>query len=189
MPKPTTLLSISLLAVLALGCEDKKATKPTASRAKTRKAEPAAPTPSATRQRPSLKADEDKPDEAGGETTTAGNSDAPGFPEKGRWQMNDRAKFDTDGNGRLNKEEREAMRTARIDNALKTLDTNGDGAITEAELENSDERTARRVRRRFGRYDLDKDGSISREELTQGMKRRRPPRGWGRRDRQPPPTQ
>ena len=79
-------------------------------------------------------------------------------------------KYDKDGDGKLNETERKAMMTARINDMFKELDKNADGKIDAAE--------AKAAGRRGGfvmRGDADKDGSVTKEELTKliGRGRRR----------------
>lgn len=76
--------------------------------------------------------------------------------------------LDGNGDGSLTKAELEAHRAARLSDA----DSNGDGMLSEAELAaRGAERAQKRAARMVERLDSDKDGLISQEELSAGMKR------------------
>ena len=79
-----------------------------------------------------------------------------------------RARFDADGDGELNDEERrlarEAMREERRQRLLERFDANGDGELDDAERQNA-RRTefleSTRGRRLLARFDADGDGTLS----------------------------
>ncbi|MHA7877144.1 EF-hand domain-containing protein [Roseivivax sp.] len=76
------------------------------------------------------------------------------------------AEADTDGDGLLTAEEmqaaREARRAARESRMIERLDSNGDGALSFAEL--TDRRDPARL---FERLDTDGDGALSPEEFAE----------------------
>ena len=72
-------------------------------------------------------------------------------------------KFDTNKDGRLNKDERAAMRTALVDMRMQRIDSDGDGRITRQEASNG--RIGQRLLADFDRADANRDASISRQEL------------------------
>jgi hypothetical protein len=70
-------------------------------------------------------------------------------------------KYDTDGDGELSREERRAVRDAARDAFIAKYDTDGDGEIS------NEERDA--VKADFiKRYDTDGDGALSKDELPWG---------------------
>jgi Ca2+-binding EF-hand superfamily protein len=72
--------------------------------------------------------------------------------------------LDTDGDGRITREELEARADARFAEA----DADGDGKLTPAELEAAAEkRRAERIARMVERLDADGDGALDRGELTE----------------------
>jgi hypothetical protein len=99
----------------------------------------------------------------------AEGSDRPSLPDEGR--HGDRmARMDTDGDGKISPEEREAAMKERVAKMRTRLDTNGDGKLTPDELANG------KGRMKFedpAALDTNKDGDISADELEAGMKARR----------------
>ncbi len=71
------------------------------------------------------------------------------------------AKFDKDGDGKLNREEKKAAREARRAEMVAKFDKDGDGEL------NTEEKAALRAdrkARREARFDKDGDGKLSKEE-------------------------
>lgn len=98
-------------------------------------------------------------------------SDTPALPDEGGRHHGGRmAKMDTDGDGKISDEEREAAMKDRSAKMRSRLDTNGDGKLTPDELANAkgrmkfDDPTA---------LDTNNDGDISADELEAGMTARR----------------
>ncbi|MEX3014617.1 EF-hand domain-containing protein [Gymnodinialimonas hymeniacidonis] len=92
------------------------------------------------------------------------------------------ARADTDGDGALSREELiargEARIEARVDRMLERLDANGDGQLTEAEMEEAREGRGHRhgrggpsPERMFERLDADGDGSVTEAEFDEGVAR------------------
>jgi hypothetical protein len=143
---------LSIVFVLALAgcgsCSDASSsstpapTKPTANAP----AAPAAPT-----QKPSL-----------------GDSAKPGAG-RGAWGKG-QAELDTNGDGIISDEERDAALSRRAVSMHQRLDKDGDGKVTQAELE-ADPRLARRLGDP-SKIDTNHDGDISVEELQAALKSR-----------------
>jgi len=105
------------------------------------------------------------PEAAGG-----GEEVGPGGGQRGRGRKTpeerraERLKqFDTNGNGQLDRDERQAMRQANLDRRMKRMDTDGDGRISRQEA--SAGRIGQRLLADFDRADSDRDSYISRVEL------------------------
>lgn len=98
-------------------------------------------------------------------------SDTPALPDEGGRHHGDRmARMDTDGDGKISDEEREAAMKERSAKMRSRFDTNGDGKVTPDELASA------RGRMRFedpAALDTNQDGDISADELEAGMKARR----------------
>ena len=77
-------------------------------------------------------------------------------------------KFDADGDGRLNEEERQAVRAAAKERKLEHFDTDGDGALSEAEREAMREAIQER---RLEHVDRNGDGEISPRERAAAHRR------------------
>jgi Ca2+-binding EF-hand superfamily protein len=95
-------------------------------------------------------------------------SDTP--DDEGRHHGDRMARMDTDGDGKISDEEREAAMKERTAKMRARLDTNGDGKLTPDELANA------KGRMKFddpAALDTNKDGDISADELEAGMKARR----------------
>ena len=98
---------------------------------------------------------------------TAGG--AAGMPDDRRARREEmRRKYDTDGNGRLSKEEREAMRRAMLDRRMSRLDGDGDGKISREEAGRAP--IGRRLLADFDAADSNRDSFVSREELDAAVK-------------------
>ncbi|MFD3189388.1 EF-hand domain-containing protein [Sedimentitalea sp. HM32M-2] len=70
--------------------------------------------------------------------------------------------LDADGSGEISPEEMAAHRDARFASA----DSDGDGLLSRAELEAAgQQRVAQRVARLIEKFDADKDGALSRDEM------------------------
>jgi len=73
--------------------------------------------------------------------------------------------FDTDGNGRITREEIEAVRAAEF----ASTDLDGDGALSYAELQALEQQhKAERLAHRFATLDADDSGAISDREFVDG---------------------
>lgn len=98
-------------------------------------------------------------------------SDTPPAPVDDGGRRHDRmAKMDTDGDGKISDEEREAAMKERSVKMRERLDVNGDGKLTPDELASA------RGRMKFddpSALDTNKDGDISADELEAGMKAKR----------------
>ena len=68
------------------------------------------------------------------------------------------ARVDADGDGQITKDERRAARKARRGERMARLDTDGDGMISKVEMSAM---AAERAERRFARMDADGDGFVS----------------------------
>ena len=75
--------------------------------------------------------------------------------------------YDTDKDGRLNRDERAAMKTALLDRRMQRIDRDGDGKITREEASRG--RVGKRLLADFDRADTNRDSSISREELAAAL--------------------
>lgn len=71
------------------------------------------------------------------------------------------AKYDTNGDGKLDPSEREAMKSDKKANMKNKLDTDGDGVVSEEEKEAGREAMKER---RFEEMDTNGDGTISKAE-------------------------
>jgi Ca2+-binding EF-hand superfamily protein len=81
--------------------------------------------------------------------------------------------FDVDEDGKLNEEERQAVRdfmSAKREERRAEWDTNGDGQLSEAEIEAAREEIRRRLEERrcerFDELDIDDSGSLSLAEFS-----------------------
>ncbi len=70
-------------------------------------------------------------------------------------------RYDSDGDGRLSRSERDAARESR---ALERWDSDGDGSLSEAEREAAREGRRQEQQEIRDRYDADGDGRLSRSE-------------------------
>ncbi len=77
------------------------------------------------------------------------------------------ANHDKDGDGRLNKKERQAARQARIDTRFAKLDKDGNGEIEKSELTDN----CMPIRNHFDKVDRNGDGVVSKQEFTITVKR------------------
>lgn len=107
------------------------------------------------------------------------------------------AKFDVNGDGKLDQTDRDAMkeqrgerREARKAERFAALDADGNGEVTEAEMQaHHAEKMAERAERHtamFAKLDTDKSGGLSQEEMQAGREMMRGEHGerggkWGRR--------
>lgn len=85
------------------------------------------------------------------------------------------ARYDLNGDGRLDDGERAAMRRQQAGNLFARVDDNRDGRITLTELQNACGRLGRRLQSGFAVADSDSDGFLSRHEVESfkpGLKRR-----------------
>jgi hypothetical protein len=85
------------------------------------------------------------------------------------------ARFDADGDGKLDETERAAMRAGRIERMIESVDTDGDGAVSKAEADAIEGRR-KRMFGDFASLDSDGDGKITAAELGEAMKDRGPRR-------------
>jgi hypothetical protein len=107
----------------------------------------------------------DTPDPAAG----SGSDDREA--QRRAWRDRRRSEMDTDGDGVISDQERQAAMMQRMSQMRDRLDTDGDGKLTPAELA-----AARPGRMHFDNpeaLDTNHDGDISAEELAAGMKARR----------------
>ncbi|GAA5484801.1 EF-hand domain-containing protein [Haloferula sargassicola] len=103
-------------------------------------------------------------------------------------------KFDKDGDGKLNEEERKAMRDEREamrKKIMATYDTDGDGKLSADERKAMREAMMKRHKELLEKYDADKDGKLSSEERKAAVDAGEelpmmPMRGGPRGDRQGP---
>jgi EF hand domain-containing protein len=100
-----------------------------------------------------------------GAQTPQGGSDRAARHQERRAEM--RQKYDTDGDGKLNRDERQAMRTAMLERRMSRLDGNGDGKISRQEAESA--RFGRRLLEDFDAADANRDSFVSRDELQTAM--------------------
>lgn len=100
----------------------------------------------------------------GAQTPQGGNDRAQRQQER-RAEM--RKKYDADGDGKLNRDERKAMRTAMFERRMSRLDGNGDGKISRQEAESG--RLGRRLLEDFDAADANRDSFVSRDELQTAM--------------------
>ena len=83
-----------------------------------------------------------------------------------RRQMRLRARFDVNGDGRLEPPERAALRAYRFARLLRRFDRNGDGRVGPGEVPPT-------VARRLRRFDLNGDGWVDAAELQAAARARR----------------
>lgn len=76
-------------------------------------------------------------------------------------------KFDKDGDGKLDKEEREAAKAAHKAKMLEKFDTDGDGELSDSEREAM---RAERKKRMLEKFDKDGDGELSDAEKAEARK-------------------
>jgi hypothetical protein len=88
-------------------------------------------------------------------------------------------RFDADGDGTLDPDERKAMRDERAARMLSTVDGDGDGRLSRAELEAADNRRLRRLADDFAKIDADGDSMLSADEIAAAMPARGGPDGRG----------
>lgn len=96
-----------------------------------------------------------------------------------------RQRFDTNSDGKIDEDERVAMREARVKERVSRIDSDGDGKISRQEAEGA---PGRRMLRDFDAVDANQDSVISPEELEAAMSERRSQRRerWrGRGDGEP----
>lgn len=74
-------------------------------------------------------------------------------------------RFDANKDGTLDKSERMAAHQARLDAKFAEADANGDGVITQAEADNTC-----RLGKRFARIDANGDGLITKDEMKAAKK-------------------
>ena len=106
------------------------------------------------------------------------------------------AEIDADGDGRVTAEDLAAVAAARVENAseqmaaraaerttrmIERLDTDGDGALTQAELEEGFQRRGSDRGNMIERLDTDGDSAISKAEFEAAKERFAKLRGEGRR--------
>jgi Ca2+-binding EF-hand superfamily protein len=107
------------------------------------------------------------PDDASGDVGTG----APGG------NMNERRaqrmqKFDTNRDGKLNRDERKVMMGQRIDRRMQRMDADRDGKISRQEIASRNRgRFAQHLSAEFDRADQNRDTFLSREELGKAMQR------------------
>ena len=78
--------------------------------------------------------------------------------------------FDKDGDGKLSRDERQAMVQDLLDRRMRRLDSDGDGKISRQEIGGGG-RFAQHLSAEFAQADQDRDQFISREELQKAMRR------------------
>ena len=72
------------------------------------------------------------------------------------------ARLDTDKNGEITSSEIDAWQSDMRENLLERLDTNNDGKIDKSDRD-------AKIKQRFDRFDADKDGKVTREEVAELM--------------------
>jgi Ca2+-binding EF-hand superfamily protein len=114
---------------------------------------------------------------AGAEGSTSGaEGSTPGDGDTRRERMGRRfaemrQKFDADGDGQLNEQERAAMRRDALLNRMKRFDTDGDGKLSRNEVEENPR--AGRLLGDFDSMDKDRDSFVTPAELEASMAERR----------------
>ncbi len=96
------------------------------------------------------------------------------------------ARLDTNSDGQVTKDERHAGRKARQSERIAQMDTNGDGLISQADMMAA---AQDRAARRFARLDTDGDGFISVADMTEKRVRHHRKRGESRGGKRGPITQ
>ena len=102
-----------------------------------------------------------------------------GFPKRVNANAEAIKAFDKDGDGKLNDEERAAMREQMRKNREKMFDTNGDGKLDDTEKAAMQENRKARVKE----FDKDGDGKLSDEErkaMRESLMKRHEGKGKGR---------
>lgn len=74
-------------------------------------------------------------------------------------------KFDKDGDGKLSKEEREAMREERKAKMLEKFDKDGDGKLSDSERETMREAMKAKREELLKKYDANSNGRLDPEEI------------------------
>lgn len=174
---PSTFLVSALAALsLATGCKSDKSTAATQKAAEPEVAAGAAAGDEAAEQAPALPVPRRM---RGGESADETAGDA--APGTGRWrsrrseemrQRRDdlRKRFDADGDGQLNDDERAAMRHERLQRQIARIDADGDGKISRDEAEAVP--FGGRLLGDFDGADANQDSFISPEELEAAMSER-----------------
>jgi len=75
--------------------------------------------------------------------------------------------FDKNGDGKLDRDERQAMRQANLDRRMERMDRDGDGKISRQEA--STGRIGPRLLANFDHADADRDSFVSRQELERAV--------------------
>ncbi len=101
-------------------------------------------------------------------------------------------RFDANGDGKLNEQERTAARESRRAKILEHFDTNGDGLIDDSEKEaikkTRKERRGKRRQRILKQFDANGDGVLDNDEKKTARKARRHRNRKSCQDRQPRAT-
>ncbi|MFD0978316.1 EF-hand domain-containing protein [Tropicimonas aquimaris] len=84
------------------------------------------------------------------------------------------AQIDTDGDGKLTAAEMQALPAIMAAERFKAADTDGDGKMSKEELaaaitQQRENRDAERAERMISRFDADKDGAVSEQEMLDSM--------------------
>ena len=82
-------------------------------------------------------------------------------------------KFDTDGDGKLSETERGVARKEQYSRHVEQFDTDGDGKLSEEEREAAREKRSNRRDQALERFDADGDGQLTGEEREQAQAARR----------------
>lgn len=97
-----------------------------------------------------------------------GHGDGPGCPGGPGPGCHGHGDADSDGDGQVSDEEREAMRAQHREQMFSRIDTDGNGALSAAELA-AGPGPARMMAERLAAIDTDGDGAIDRDELAAHM--------------------
>jgi hypothetical protein len=169
---PGTLLGV-LLSVAAAGCAEKKSESTAADEMPGTSAGETASSGEGERPVPALKPMRRRMSSDGGASAEAGE---PGEGERrgrgrGRGREGMRERFDQNGDGQLDDTERSAMRRARAEQVIARNDSDGDGALSSAEIEGA-QGPGRRFLAGLASADANGDGSLSAAEVEAGMQER-----------------
>ena len=81
--------------------------------------------------------------------------------------------FDADGDGKLSDTEKDAARKQRYSRHIEQFDTDGDGTLSEEERDAAREKRSGRQDRALERFDADGDGELTGDEKKKAMDARK----------------